>query len=154
VTTDRRLIAHSGTVSLEERTGAPDVTVASGLFLSPSPQVAGSGTAWVGPTPLTFVVVGATQQRRVWVSLAFDAGGPVEIEAPDGQQGGASTGPGNVLHVCIQATGTGPVRFAEIKLLSDFMQPPLSHDTYAPVPSPRNARLTSMLASDVGCLAS
>jgi len=150
VQTSRRLIAHSGDVSLEERTGPLDVTVVAGLFLSPS-QLDENGSAWVDG-PLTFVAVGGTAKRRVWVSLEFQATTAVQLAIPTGQVTRGSASPTGLLHVCVQATGTAPVRYARVGLEFNAIPPAASTDSYPPPAPPTGVQLTSMLVSDVGCL--
>jgi hypothetical protein len=108
--TGRRVLAATGPLALEERTGL-DATVVSGVGVPPLRRSA-DGLAWVeGPIHMLVVGGGAAP---AWISMRFQAATPVSVPPQNGVR--TRSWSNGVLAACVRATGTAPVRKATIVL--------------------------------------
>jgi hypothetical protein len=142
IKTDRRIIAHSGGIALEQRTQPLDVTPYSGLE-APLARLDSSGTAWVQPQlPLKLYVVGSTG-GHIWVRLTFRASEPMGV-AP--QNGVHARQQGNTMTACVPATGTPPIREASLQLVAQAMAGPSPPEEFPPPIPLESIALTAMRA--------
>jgi hypothetical protein len=140
--TDRRVIARSGGIALEQRTQPLDVTPYAGLE-APLARLDRSGAAWLQQTsPLQLDVVGDSQ-RRVWARLTFHATEPISV-AP--QPGVRARLRGSTLTACVAATGSPPVRQASLTVTAAPIVGPMPHEQFPPPIPSESIALTAMRA--------
>ncbi len=139
VQTGRRVLARTGSVTLEERTRPLDVTLVSGVAL-PLERLDTTGLAWV-QGPLHMIVVG-DESGPAWVSLRFKASVPVTVPAQPGV--GVHTERDGYLSVCVPTTGHAPMRKSTVTL-SFPLAPGIVPDEPFAVPEPsQGVQLTAM----------
>jgi hypothetical protein len=114
IANDRRTIARSGGIALQERTRPLDVTLVGGLG-SPLARLDPDGVAWVQggflPEPLLVYVTGGSDSDPVWVRLQMVSRQPVAVPP---QAGVRAKLDGPLVTVCVKARGTAPVRRASV----------------------------------------
>jgi hypothetical protein len=122
----RRVIARSGPVALQERTGNLDVTLNSGTF-APQAWQHDAGTAWVqSGVPVNFWVIGGVS-RTVWLRVTLRASVPLKAA-------GASVTAlrqGRTVFVCMPVQGPPPVRRADMYFTFEGHPPPSLKNEYA-----------------------
>jgi hypothetical protein len=132
VSTDRRLIARRGAVSVMERTRPLDVTPYAGLAIEMA-RLNGSGVPWVLPgTPLQLHVVGE-EDGPVWARLTFATSERIVVLKQPGVRARAAA---RALTVCVRAKGAAPLRDVTVTV---------------PAPAPGAVRLTGMRAVSGRC---
>lgn len=148
IQTDRRVVARSGGIALEQRTARLDITPYSGLE-APLERLDTSGMAWVQPgLPLQLYVTGSATHERVWAKLTFHSRTPVSVPS---QTDVHFLQRGNSLTVCVPATGTGVVRGVVLRLTASAVNAPtLSEEFPAPTPY-ESVALTAMYATTGQC---
>jgi hypothetical protein len=145
--TDRRVIARSGGVALEERTQPVDVMTYSGIEV-PLVRLDKSGTAWVHPgSPLQMYVVGASD-TRLWVRLVFRTQQQIGIPP---QTDVSALQRGSTLIVCVPTTGTAPVRDASLRLIVPTTGTPHLTEKFPPAIPQEGVALTAMHAAEGRC---
>lgn len=148
IRTDRRIVARSGGIALEQRTARLDVTPYSGLE-APLERLDTSGTAWVQPgQPLQLYITGAASHERVWAKLTFSSRVPVSVPP---QTGVHSLQLGHDLTVCVPATGTGVIRGATLQLSDPAMSAPTLSEAFPPPTPSEGLALTAMYATAERC---
>lgn len=150
VQSGRSVIARSGGIALERRVQPLDVTPYSGLG-APSQRLDLAGLTWIQggllPDGLGFKVTGG-QQGPVSVHLEI---AKEEAVAVPPQRGVTSRSRGKLLNVCIQATGSPPVRRAQLGLSFTPIAGPVPRETYT-LPAPaEGVELLSMSARTGRC---
>lgn len=149
IQTSRRVIARSGGIALEQRTQPLDVTPYSGLA-APLERIDSSGTAWVQTgTPLQLYIVG-TGGRRVWAKLTFYTSQRVSVTP---QVGVNARQRGNTLTACIRATGSAPIRQAELQISAPTVTSRVPPEEFPPSVPAESVALTSMHAVTMPCTA-
>jgi hypothetical protein len=146
-TPNRRTLARSGPIALQERTGDLDVTLTAGAAVALGWQDP-RGQAWVQPqAPLTLWVVGGPSGQDVWLHLALDAAGPTKAvgERLSARQNGRR------LDVCMRLAGQPPLRRALATFTFAPVAAPPGPNEYALPQPPRGLRLTEMQASTQSC---
>jgi MFS family permease len=134
VQTDREVIARSGGIALQRRTRALEVTPYAGLGIQLA-RADPSGVPWVSfQSPMGFYVLSSRDRVPVWARLTFRANEPVTIPKQPGVRARLK---GNVLTVCVRATGQPPIRNAALQL--------------AGAPVPGAVQLTAMHAVAGSC---
>jgi hypothetical protein len=141
VQTGRRVLARTGSIALEERTGALDTTLVSGVAL-PAERLDTQGLAWV-QGPLHFIVTGARSAPAL-VSLRFRTIEPVSVP----RQHGVSYRqlPGGMLAACVRATGNAGLQRAAITLSFPLVPGIVPNEPYAIADPPQGVQLTAMRA--------
>jgi hypothetical protein len=147
IDTDRRLIARSGGIALEERTQPLDVMTYSGIEV-PFARLDSSGAAWVQPgLPLQLYVIGPSSDRA-WARLTFRTQEPVSIPPPTNAR---MRQRGSTVIVCVPAIGSPPVRDASLQLLSPPVSGPVPSEEFPPEVPSEGIELTSMRAVTGRC---
>jgi hypothetical protein len=141
VQTGRRVIARTGSLALEERTGTLDATLVSGVAV-PLLRLDGDGLAWV-QAPLHMLVVGRTHEPA-WISLRFKAIVPVTIPPQLGVR--AHIGPNGTITACVRATGAAPVRKGTIALSFPLVPGGVPEEPFAEPEPPQGVQLIAMQA--------
>jgi hypothetical protein len=142
IRTDRRTIARSGGIALEQRVEPLDVTPYAGLE-APLERLDTSGTAWLQPgMPLELYVTGASG-HRVWAKLTFRAVEPVSVPA---QPGVRTRLVGDTLIACVPAAGSLPVRQASLLLVASAQAAPIPNEPFPPPTPSEGVALTAMRA--------
>jgi hypothetical protein len=140
--TDRRMIARSGAIALEQRTQSLDVTPYAGLE-APLERLDTSGVAWLQPgVPLRLDVVG-TGGRHVWAKLTFHTAEPLSVPPQPGVHARLR---GSTLTACVATTGAPPVRQASLTVVAAPMAGPTPHEQFPPPVPFEGIALTSMRA--------
>jgi hypothetical protein len=137
----RRVIAHTGSVALEERSEPLDTTVVTGVAVPLLRQDAQGFGLVEGPLHL---LVSGEAAGPVWVSLRFLASVPVTVP----RQPGVSTRlePRGVLAACVRTIGGPPVRKATITLSFPHTPGLLPAEPYAVSEPPEGVQLVAMRA--------
>jgi hypothetical protein len=141
VETGRRVLARAGSLALEERTGALDATLVSGVAV-PFARLNANGLAWV-EEPLHIIVVGQTK-GPAWISLRFQAIVPVTVPAQPGVR--ALTNPDGAISACVRATGSAPVRKGTIALSFPLVPGDIPPEPFALQEPPQGVQLVAMRA--------
>jgi hypothetical protein len=141
VQTGRRVIARTGSLALEERTGPLDATLVSGVAV-PLVRLDTSGLAWV-EGPLHMIVVGGGPSPA-WISLRFQAIVPATVPAQPGVR--ARIQPGGVITACVRATGTAPLRKGTITLSFPLAPGIIPPEPFAVQEPPQGVQLVAMRA--------
>jgi hypothetical protein len=146
VATDRRTIARSGPIALQQRIRALDITPYAGLGV-PLARLDG-GAAWVQTSsPLQFIVAGSAP-GPVWARLTFSATVPVSVPPQTGVRVRRTD---NALTACVRATGSAPRRQVSLTLtapLTPAAEPP---ETFPPPMPLQGLELTAMRAVSGRC---
>lgn len=143
VATDRRVIARSGGIALEERVRPLDVTPYAGLAL-PLERVDGASLPWVQTeSPLQMYVTGNDRGRRAWARLTFWAARPPLVPR---QAGVTSRFVGHTLTVCVPARGREPIRSATVRLTAPLYPGTPPKELFPPAMPLEGLGLTSMQA--------
>jgi hypothetical protein len=147
IQTDRQIVARSGGIALERRTGLLDITPYFGLE-APLERLDTSGTAWIQPElPLRLYVVGASP-GPVWAKLTFHANVPVRVTSTAGI---GARQRDSTFSTCVLATGSGPVRIVTLELTAPAASGQVPHEEFPP-PVPHEAvALTAMRAVPGRC---
>lgn len=141
VQTGRRVIARTGSLALEERSGPLDATVVSGLGL-PLVRLDDQGLAWV-EGPLHVIVTGG-DSIPAWIALRFRYIVPVSVpRQPDVH---ARLLPGGILAACVRARGTGPIRRGTIRLAFSPLPGIIPNEPFALSEPPQGVQLTAIRA--------
>ncbi len=147
IRTDRRVVARSEGIALEERTQPVDVMIYSGVEV-PLARLDRSGTAWVHPeSPLQMYVVGASD-AHLWVRLTFYAQQQISIPP---QTGVSALQRGNTLVACVPTTGSAPVRDASLRLNVPAAGAPRPSERFPPAMPQEGVALTAMRAVEGRC---
>lgn len=141
VETGRRVLARAGSLALEERTGALDATLVTGVAV-PFTRLNANGLAWV-EEPLHIIVVGGTKSPA-WISLRFKAIVPVTVPAQPGVR--AQTSPDGVINACVRASGAAPVRKGTIALSFPLAPGAIPAEPFALQEPPQGVQLVAMRA--------
>jgi hypothetical protein len=148
VDTDRRVIARSGGIALEQRTQALDVTPYAGLE-APLARLDTTGTAWVQPgQPLELYVTGESADP-VWIRLTFVANGPVAITP---QAGLRFRQQGDTMIACVPTTGSAPIRQAAVLLTAPVVSGHVPQERFPPAVPLEGISLTAMRAIAGHCV--
>jgi hypothetical protein len=141
VQTGRRVLARTGSIALEERSGPLDATLVSGVAL-PAERLDTQGLAWV-QGPLHFIVTGAGS-APVWVSLRFRTIEPVSVP----RQPGVLTRKlaDGTLAACVRASGDARLQRAAIALSFPLVPGIVPDEPYAIADPPQGVQLTAMRA--------
>jgi hypothetical protein len=139
--TTRRVLARTGSLALEERTGPLDTTIVSGVAV-PAVREDADGLAWV-ESPLHMLLVGGGS-GPAWVSLRFKAIVPVTVPHQPGVR--ARLHPGGVLTACVRATGAPPARKATIALSFPLVPGIVPTEPFALQEPPQGVQLVAMHA--------
>jgi hypothetical protein len=145
VQTDRRVIARTGSLALEERDGPLDATAVSGLGL-PLVRLAYEGFPWV-EGPLHMIVTGGARggdPRPVWIEARFSHAVPVSVPAQPGVR--ARLLPDHVLAACVQARGAPPLRRGTIALAFSPLPGAIPAEPFALPEPPQGVQLTALRA--------
>jgi hypothetical protein len=147
IQTNRRTVARSGAIALEQRTQSLDVLPYSGLE-APIARLDPSGSAWLQPElPLQLYVVGVARPP-IWARLVFALVEPVTVPSQPGVRIGRRPG---TLIACVPATGAGPVRQASLSVHGPPVAAPARGEQFA-APSPQEGiALVSMRAVSGAC---
>lgn len=141
VQTGRRVLARSGSIALEERSGPLDATLVSGVAL-PAERLDREGLAWV-QGPLHFIVTrGGT--APAWVSLRFRSIVPVSVPPQPGVS--ARRLADGTLAACVRAKGNERLRRAAIALAFPLVPGVVPDEPYAIAGPPQGVQLTAMRA--------
>jgi len=147
VATDRRVIARSGGIALEQRVDPLDITPYAGLG-APLERITRTGITWAQTQyQQQFLVVGYGG-GRVWARLTYSASAPVTVPRQPGVRARLA---GTVLTVCVRAVGSAPVRrvsFGIDAILRPGTPPP---ETFPPGMPLEGLALTSMSVVAGGC---
>ena len=141
VQTGRRVLARTGSIALEERTGSLDATLVSGVAL-PLERLDTQGLASV-QGPLHFIVTGAGS-APAWVSLRFQAIVPVSIPSQPGVR--ARVLPRGTVVACVRATGSGAIKRGTITLVFPLAPGSTPDEPFAIQEPPQGVQLTAMRA--------
>jgi hypothetical protein len=141
VQTGRRVIARTGSLALEERSGALDATLVSGVAV-PLVRLNANGLGWV-EGPLHMLVVGGTRSPA-WISLRFQAIVPVTVPAQSGVR--VRTSSDGAIAACVRATGTGPIRKGSIALSFPLVPGAVPPEPFALQEPPQGVQLVAMRA--------
>jgi hypothetical protein len=143
ISTERRVIARSGGIALEERVRPLDITPFTGLGTALE-RIDRLGVAWVQPQyPLGFVIAGRAGGARVWARLTFAATVPIAVPA---QAGVRTRMTGTNLTVCVPAAGSDPVRLATFHIRADSVPGPPPAGLFPPPMPLEGLQLTAMQA--------
>ena len=141
VATDRRLIARTHGIALEERVKPLDITPYAGLAV-PLERVSTSGVPWVQTQyPLQFYVVGYDDGKPAWASLTFRTSVPVSVPA---QPGVSTREAGDIFRACVRATGREPIRRVALQLYAALTPGPAPHVLFPPPMPLEGVAMTSM----------
>jgi len=143
VQTTRRVIARTGSLALEERTGPLDATLVSGVAV-PFVRLDTTGLPWV-QGPLHMLVLGGASSPA-FVALRFQAIAPVTVPHQAGVT--ARSYPGGALTACVRATGSAPIRKATINLSFSLVAPIVPPEPFALPEPPQGVQLVAMRAVD------
>jgi hypothetical protein len=147
IETDRRTIARSGGIALEERTQVLDITPYAGLE-APLERLDTSGTAWIQPQqPLQLYVVGASS-GPVWARLTIHSTVPVSVLPQKGLRVLQRAG---TLTACVLATGSAPVRSVSLELTASAIAGTVPPEEFAPPVPLEGITLTAMRAVTGRC---
>jgi hypothetical protein len=141
VQTGRRVIARTGSLALEERSGPLDATVVSGLGL-PLVRLDDQGLAWV-EGPLHLIVTGG-DSTPAWVALRFHYVVPVSVPRQPGVH--ARLLPGGTLAACVRTTGAAPIRKGTITLAFAPLPGVVPSEPFALSEPPQGVQLTAVRA--------
>ncbi len=148
VATDRRVIARSGGIALEERVARLDVTPSAGLGASLE-RIDRTGTAWVQTQyPLELYVAGYNAGQPAWARLTFWAAQAVSVPA---QRGVRTRSDGHVVVACIRADGVEPARKATIRIDAILHPGVAPHLLFPPATPLEGLKLTEMRAVSGHC---
>jgi hypothetical protein len=139
VQTDRRVIARAGPVALEERDGALDAIMTSGVAVPMVRQEVKGQPSVVEALHMLVVGGGAAP---AWVLLRILTVAPARAEPQPGLTSRASP---HELVVCVPATGVAPVRRATVRLKGTLYQEPASSERLA-LSIPQGLKLVTMRA--------
>jgi hypothetical protein len=142
VQTGRRVIAWTGSLALEERTGPLDAIVVSGLGL-PLIRLDYQGLAWV-EGPLHLIVTGGNS-APAWIALRFHYIVPVSVPRQPGVR--ARLLPGGILAACVRAEGTAPLRRGTITLAFSPLPGIVPNEPFALSEPPQGVQLTAIRAA-------
>ncbi len=150
VMTDRKLIARSDGIALEERVSPLDVTPVADLGVPPA-RLDWEGAVWIQGTalgePLLLYIAGG-DSAPVWVHVEIGSGEPVAVPPQPGVTSRLTRGH---LSVCIRALGVAPLRRASLELAFTPVFPPdPDPQVQAPLPA-QGVQLLSMTASTRQC---
>jgi hypothetical protein len=148
IATDRRVLARSGGIALEERRSPLDITPYAGLGAA-FERLDPTGAAWVQPEyPLQLLIAGSSGGRALWGRLTFKATVPIAVPA---QRGVRTRQAGSVLTACVRATGTDPIHFVTFHIKADALpgQPPSG--LFPPAMPLEGLQLTAMSAVAGSC---
>lgn len=150
VQTQRKTIARSGPIALQERASPVDVTIESGVSV-PYIDVDPSGPVYLTPgVPLQLLVSGARPDQRTWVRIVLQELGALEVSG--GPDVDARRLAGKRIEVCLRARGRQPARLAAVAFDGSRPapgRPPRSEHEIAPPGSA--ARVVSVRASLRDC---
>jgi hypothetical protein len=142
IDTNRRVIARSRGIALEERTQPLDVVTYSGIEV-PLARLDSAGAAWVQPgVPLKLYVVGPSS-GPTWAKLTLSTPQPAQV-APG--SGARVLDRGGTLVVCAPAVGSAPIREASLLLLGPPGSAPIPSEQFPPAVPPEGIKLASMRA--------
>jgi hypothetical protein len=151
VKTDRRTVAVAGDgLALEKRTTALDITPYGGLDLPFVGLTTDNGQPFLSPGngPVDFLIAGHGGGSAVWAKLTFKAVVPVDVPH---QSRVRAKQTGTRLSVCVRATGTAPVRFAELHITAALTPGPVPDEIDPPVIPYEGVTLTAMRAVTGRC---
>jgi hypothetical protein len=148
VATDRRVIARSGGIALEERVKPLDVTPFAGLG-APLERISRTGVVWVQTQyPLQLYIVGYAS-GTAWARLTFDASGPVSVPR---QPGVRILLAGNALTACVRGIGAPPERRVTLRINAILRPGAPPHETFSPGMPLEGLALKSMQAVTGHCV--
>jgi hypothetical protein len=142
VQTGRRVLARAGPLALEERTSPLDATVTSGIAMPMVRQDTEGLPSIIGPLHLLLVGGGSAP---AWVMLRLQTIAPAEAPPQSGVRARVTP---HELTVCVQATGTAPVRQATLELRGVLYKVPLPAEKFAVAEPPQGIRVRTMRAVD------
>ena len=140
VQTDRRVIARTGPLALEERTSAIDATAVSGLAV-PALRFDAQGLASV-VAPLHMLVAGGGSSPA-WIALRFQTFVPVTVPHQAGVTARVTPG---LVTACVRATGTAPIRRGTIELSAALLPGAVPSEQFALQEPPQGVQLVAMQA--------
>jgi hypothetical protein len=141
VQTGRRVIAWTGSLAIEERSGPLDATVVSGVAVPPVREDS-NGRPWV-EGPVHILVVGG-DSSRAWISLRFKSIVPVSVTHQPGVR--SRLLPDGTVAACVRATGAAPLRRASIGLAFAPLPGVIPTEPFGIPEPPRGVQLTAMRA--------
>jgi hypothetical protein len=148
IATERRIVARSGGIALEERGKPLDVIPYSGIATALE-RVDRLGSAWVQTQyPLRMYVVGRNGGRPAWARLTFRITGPASVPRQSGVKARVA---GETITACVLATGGEPVRRVTLRLRGTLSQAKPPPGLFPPVMPFEGVRLTSMQAVTGSC---
>jgi hypothetical protein len=140
VADDRRVLARAGPLALEERTGVLDATITSGLAVPMVRQDVRGLPSVVEPLHLLLVGGGSAP---AWILLRFQTTAAASVPSQPGIRARSTT---HELKVCVQATGTAPVRQAVVNISGVLFPGPLPAGKFALPEPPQGITLLAMHA--------
>jgi MFS family permease len=140
VANGRRVIARTGSLALEERSGSLDVTLVSGVVVPPVRRDP-DGRPWLHG-PLQMLLVGESP-GPAWVALRFATHVPVTVPPQPGVVTRLRRG---VLSACVRATGSPPTRKAAIALGFQPVPGSVPNEPFAVPDPPQGVQLLEMRA--------
>jgi hypothetical protein len=148
VATDRRVIARSGGIALEERVKPLDVTPFAGLG-APLERISRTGVVWVQTQyPLQLYIVGDAD-GTAWARLTFDASVPVLVPRQPGVRARLA---GTTLTACVRGIGAPPERRVTLRMNAMLRPGALPHETFPPGMPLEGLALKSMQAVTGRCV--
>jgi hypothetical protein len=141
VRTGRRTIARAGPLALEERTGSLDATVVAGVA-TPLVRLDTQGLASIVGALHLLVIGGGS--APAWILLRFHTTSPVTAPSRPGVRARSTP---NTLTVCVQATGTAPMRRATLELGGSLSPGILPAEPFAEREPPQSVQLVAMYAA-------
>ncbi|GAC1441317.1 MAG: hypothetical protein NVSMB51_21420 [Solirubrobacteraceae bacterium] len=143
IATNRRVLARSGGIALEQRTADLDVTPISGLGV-PLSRLNPQGAAYVvGSVPLQFLITGGAGVPRAWIRLTFHAAQAIAVPP---QPGVSAVLKGDTLTVCAPAAGRAPIRRLTLGLSFSALPYVPAKESFGIPQPPEGISLTSMRA--------
>ncbi len=141
VADDRRVLARAGPLALEERTGPLDATITSGVAVPMVRQDTRGLPSVVEPLHLLLLGGGSAP---AWILLRFQTTAPATILSQPGVRARETA---HELEVCVQATGTAPVRQASVSISGVLLPGPVPGGKFALPEPPQGITLLAMRAA-------
>lgn len=147
VATDRRIIARSGGIALQERIKPLDITPYAGLG-APLERILRTGVVWVQTQrPLRLYIVGYAG-GSAWARLTFAVSAPVSVPS---QPGVRTRLVGTTLTACVRALGGPPERRVTLRINAVLRPGVPPRETFPPGMPLEGLALTSMRAVTGHC---
>ena len=150
VRSDRRTIARSGPIALQQRGAGLDVTPIAGLVVSFA-RVDGSGMPWVrADAPLLLWLTGGDPSAPASVRLELRTDTPATVPP---QPGVRARQRGKTLAVCLPTRREGPVRVGSLRVSFTPVPAPRPEGKFPPPTAPQGVALIGMRGVPGDCQA-